>query len=341
MEVLEKQHIHLQTVIDRFLKIKSLDELARLLKTDKTLFSYHLNKPLYTKFSIPKKRNGKRDITAPNEDLKLLQKRLNYFLQYIYYVLKSDCVHGFVKTPIREERSCGIVSNASVHVGKKFLLNIDLKDFFDTISTKRVKDVLFNQVNLFTNETIVNGITLLVTYMGKLPTGAPTSPVIANLVCMSLDSELSNYCDGVGITYTRYADDLSFSSDSYFRDEQVNQIRSIIAKHEFTINEKKFRLLSSKSKQTVTGLVVNEKLNVDRTYIRQIRAVLHHIQLNGWIVAAAKHYKLTQTSMDDVWKLKYKLKGQIDFVGQVRGNEDGIHIKLKSNYESLIVINKF
>ncbi len=162
----------------------------------KLLFNYHLNKPLYIQFTIPKKRNGKREITAPNEDLKQMQKRLNYFLQHIYYTLKPDCVHGFVRTPVREEKISSIVSNAAPHVGKKYLLNIDLKDFFDTITAKRVKEVLFKEVNLFKNETLVNCITLLSTYKGKLPTGAPTSPVLANMVCLELDKELEMFCDG-------------------------------------------------------------------------------------------------------------------------------------------------
>jgi RNA-directed DNA polymerase len=341
MEKKEKDHIHLQTIVERFLRIKNLDELTGLLKTDIHRFNYHLNKPLYMKFSIPKKRNGKREITAPNEDLKLIQKRLNYFLQHIYYTLKPDCVHGFVNTPIGEEKVSSIVSNAMPHVGKRYLLNIDLKDFFDTITAKRVKQVLFSQLELNANEVLVNGIVLLSTYKGKLPTGAPTSPVMANMVCLGLDYDLLRFCEAKGITYTRYADDLSFSSDNYFSEEHTSEIRSLVGKHEFVINEKKFRLLSSKSKQTVTGLIVNKKLNLDRIYIRQLRAVLHDITLRGWIAATSKHFNLTVTSMDDVWKLKYKLKGQIDFVGQVKGKGDGIYLRLKTNYESLNLLNKF
>lgn len=108
----------------------------------------------------------------------------------------------------------------------------------------------------------------------------------------------------------------------------IQNIRTIINKHEFTINEKKFRLLSSKSKQTVTGIIVNKKVNVDRTYIRNIRAVLHHIKTEGIEEATKKHYKVSQANQFVQQKLLFKLKGQIDFVGQVRGKEDEIYLKM-------------
>jgi RNA-directed DNA polymerase len=105
-------------------------------------------------------------------------------------------------------------------------------------------------------------------------------------------------------------------------------MRTIINKHDFTINEKKFRLLSSKSKQTVTGIIVNKKVNVDRTYIRNIRATLHHIKTEGIEEAAKKHYKVVIADQFLQQKLLFKVKGQIDFVGQVRGREDGIYLKM-------------
>jgi RNA-directed DNA polymerase len=119
----------------------------------------------------------------------------------------------------------------------------------------------------------------------------------------------------------------------------IQDLRILINKHDFTINEKKFRLLSSKSKQTVTGIIVNKKVNVDRTYIRNIRAVLHHIKAEGIEEAAKKHYKVSIADQVLQQKLLYKVKGQIDFVGQVRGKEDAIYLKVKNYFDGFKIFN--
>jgi RNA-directed DNA polymerase len=338
MQVLKKNKVILYKETERFLQIKTLGELVRLLRIDEKSFNYHLNKPLYFNFKIKKKKGGEREISAPNEDLKLIQKRLNYFLQHVYYLIKPVCVHGFVLKPLGENRTNNIISNAQVHVGKSFLLNIDLKDFFSSIAAKRVKEVLFNQVSLFESEILVDVITLLCSFEGRLPTGAPTSPVMANFCCLEMDHELQIFCKEHSIAYTRYADDLSFSSNEFFTDEIILKLRSIIVKNQFEINEKKWRLLSSKSKQTVTGLVVNKKININRVYIKQIRAILHSVESLNWFKASQLHFKHQKPFFDDGTKLKNKLKGQIEFIGQVRGKNDLVYLNYKQRLNALLFI---
>ncbi len=132
------------------------------------------------------------------------------------------------------------------------------------------------------------------------------------------------------ISYTRYADDLSFSSETFIQKEFIGSLNHIIGKYGFELNESKIRLQSSKSKQTVTGIVVNQKVNVDRKYIRNLRATLHHWELNGLEKAAAKHFGNTKLKSS---YLIPKVKGQIEFVGQVRGISDLIYQKLKIKFE--------
>jgi RNA-directed DNA polymerase len=326
----------LETKTEIFYGQKNLVSLARLLNTNVSIFENRLNYPIYTPNKIPKKKGGWREILVPEKELMKIQTNLNYYLQMAYTLIKPDCVHGFLIRDFNRENSRGIVSNARQHVGKAFLLNLDLKDFFPSISAKSIKQQLFNDSKLFANETVVNAITLLCTYQGYLPTGAPTSPVISNFICLPLDKSLMAFCAERNITYTRYADDLSFSSDNYFSEECINEIRNWISQHDFALNEKKFRINSSKSKQTVTGLVVNTKVNVDRKYIRNIRACIYNWRMNGLEFATAKHYQVISPDMEKQTEFANKLKGQVEFVGMVRGSEDEIYNRYRRDLKYLI-----
>jgi RNA-directed DNA polymerase len=159
--------------------------------------------------------------------------------------------------------------------------------------------------------------------------------VLSNIICLPLDYALSSYCENNQITYTRYADDLSFSSNKYFSEKCISEIRQIIKEQQFAINEKKFRINSRKSQQKVTGLVVNNKVNVDRTYIKTLRACLHNWKLSGLEHAAAKHYCVIMPSNEQQTQFVNKLKGQIEFIGMVRGKEDKIYLKLRKEEKSL------
>lgn len=319
-----------------FQSVQTLKKLASVLVVNPTIFSDRLNAPVYTTNRIPKKKGGWRELLVPEKELKYIQKNLNFYLQLYYNDIKPDCVHGFLMNERNGDKTRGIVSNAQAHIGKAFLLNLDLKDFFPSISAKRIKHQLFKELDLFANENIANAITLLCTYKGYLPTGAPTSPVISNIICLQLDRQLSAFCKERGITYTRYADDLSFSSDDYFTDECINDVKKLIEQHHFKINEKKFRINSCKSKQTVTGLVVNTKVNVDRRYIRNIRACLYNWRMNGLEFATAKHYQVISPDMEKQTKFANKLKGQVEFVGMVRGSEDEIYKRYRRDLKYLI-----
>jgi RNA-directed DNA polymerase len=249
-------------------------------------------------------------------------------LQAVYLLIKPKEVHGFIIKPKGYEVNHSIISNAAIHTNKKHVLNIDLKDFFPSISAKRVREIMEKHVGI-QHAAIADALALLCTYKKMLPTGAPTSSVLSNFACIEMDNELINFCTQHDISYTRYADDLSFSSNHYFSSDEIKLIRTIITKYHFTINEKKFRLLSSQSKQMVTGIIVNKRLNVDRTYIRNIRATLHHIKIEGIEAAAKKHYQVDIADIKLQQKLLFKLEGQINFIGQVRGKQDLIYLKLK------------
>ena len=325
-KIIDKTIVY-ELLANKFLSLKHTFEFANLLMVDPVKLNYHINKPLYYSFQVPKKSGGIRKIQSPNEDLKRIQKSLNYFLQLVYLSVKPNSVHGFVRKPGAKDVVFNIISNAAVHVNSKYVLNMDLQDFFPSISAKQVRDVLLAEPFNFCPE-IATLVALLGSYEKRLPTGSPCSPVLANMVCYEMDKELELYCLVNSINYTRYADDLSFSGNNYFEQNTIDQIKTIINRNQFTVNTKKTRVHSSCSQQTVTGLVVNQKVNVDRKYIRNLRAILHHWKLNGLEKATIKHFNGVYDSL----KFINKIKGKIEFVGQVRGKEDGIYLKLKEKF---------
>jgi hypothetical protein len=263
-----------------------LNELRYMIYNRKVSQTNH-----YYTFEIPKKSGGKRKISAPKRKLKYLQLwMLNNILNRIPV---SDFTHGFVS-----QRS--IVSNAIPHVGADIVINIDLKDFFPTIDYSRVKGLmkalgyseqiatvfalLCTQAEIETVQ--MDGVTYYV-QTGKrfLPQGSPASPAISNLIAYRLDRKVQGLAKKVNFTYTRYADDLTFSTAKE-NEKNISKLlyflKKIIEEEGFTIHPEKTHIMRKGSLQKVTGIVVNEKPNVERNQLRKFRSLLHHIETEGW-----------------------------------------------------------
>ncbi len=317
------------------LSLENETQLCKMLDISFTSLSEVINNPIYHSFEIPKKKGGKRNIDAPDDILKEIQRKLNYFLNAYYLMIKPESVFGFVIQPHDLGKICAIAENAKPHVGKMQVLNIDIKNFFPTINVKQVKALFQSEIFEF-DEHLATVMALLVTYKGLLPIGAPTSPAIANFICCQLDNEMQQLCTANNISFTRYADDLTFSSSVKIDTDIILDIVSIINKNHFSINEKKFRIQSANSKQTVTGLVVNKKVNVDRKFIRKIRAILYDIRLNGLKKAAMHHFKIDE-NIDEatLGYFIHRLEGLINFVGQVRGKQDFIYARFKNEFDEI------
>jgi RNA-directed DNA polymerase len=315
--------------------VKKPAELCVFLKTPLYPFESLINNPCYNNFQIKKKRGSFREIYSPDKKLRKVQRRLNYFLQAYYLWIKPSEVYGFVVHPDYLGPYCNIVANAQVHVGKKYVLNMDLKDFFPSISAKRVKDVFSSPLFDF-EEQIAIALTLLTTYEGKLPIGAPSSPVISNFICLGLDSDLKLFSEVNGLTYSRYADDLTFSSDFVISNDDILDIILIIKKNNFEVNEKKLHLKTANQKQTVTGLIVNDKVNIDRKFLKKIRAMLHDLTKNGLLAAVKNHFSLEKPSEIHYSRFINRLQGYINFVGQVRGKTDVLYLKYKTEFDTVL-----
>lgn len=244
----------------------------------------------YIRFQIPKKTGGYRVISAPMPRLKEAQ---NWILENILEKVEMhEAAHGF-----RASRS--IVTNARPHVGAEAIINIDLKDFFPSVAYKRVKG-LFRSLGysdgaatifgLICTEAEVEQIELdgktyyVATSDRHLPQGAPSSPAVTNLLCRRLDRRLSKMADELGFTYTRYADDLTFSASGDDLKNICNVLRrteSVVAHEGFEVHPDKTRVLRRSRQQEVTGVVVNSKPNVSRKELKKFRAAIYQIEKDG------------------------------------------------------------
>ncbi len=222
---------------------------------------------LYHVHELPKKCGGKRRITAPDGRLKKLQRRIveNGFRR----LELPDPVHGF-----RPGRS--IVSNAMPHVGCAMVVNVDIDDFFPTTSYRQVVRACYKLCDLGLSERAALFVADLCSFQGALPTGAPTSPYIANLVLASVDRALTTVCERAGWHYTRYADDLTFSGQEHVT-TILPFVGRILGQLGYQLDPEKTNVFRRGRRQMVTGLVVNVRPNLPRTIRRRIRAAVQRV----------------------------------------------------------------
>lgn len=244
----------------------------------------------YVRFQVPKKSGGTRELAAPHRRIAAAQEWIR--IQILDRIPLHDAAHGFVA-------GRSTLTNATPHVKRASVINADLKDFFPSITFPRVKGV-FQQLGYSPAAATVFALLCTecprakVTFEGRelhvatepraLPQGACTSPALSNLVARGLDGRLAGVARKLGWTYTRYADDLTFSADSEAAAKTawlLARLRHIVAEENFTVNEKKTRVQRPNTRQSVTGIVVNEHPAVPRDIIRRIRSILHHAKTEG------------------------------------------------------------
>lgn len=350
----EEKDEYLEEIRERWPQIKAKESLLSILNVALTFlygkdarkltlrmlnyyaYSSH-NKNRYVTFQVPKKKKGVfRTIDAPCAGLKMIQRAMNLIFQTIY--TPHEAAMGFV--PHRS-----VVTNARVHMGQKYVYNIDLKDFFPSITSGRLFKRL--QVAPFCMDkkmaSIVTDLCCYTNADGKnvLPQGAPTSPTITNFISGHLDRKLSKLARAYGMKYTRYADDITFSCSSNMFAEDgkfCKSLRNIIEEEEhFKINTDKTRLCHSGERQEVTGLTVNEQTNVTRKYVKQIRLFLHIWEAKGLPEAQRffeKHYtpKTTRPNVG-IPHIENVIAGKLLYLKMVKGENDETYRKL---YERLM-----
>ncbi|GAA6278181.1 retron St85 family RNA-directed DNA polymerase [Enterocloster bolteae] len=291
--------------------INGFTHLAEQLSLTKGLlyFLTYQKNYCYTLKEIPKKDGTFRKICIPNLSLKVVQKWI--LIEILEKINVSKQAMAFVP------KKNGLKSNAEYHKKNIFLLEMDIENFFGTIKEEQVFRLF---CNIGYNTKVSTILTSLCTFDGELPQGAVTSPYLANLILFHLDARLNGLCSRKDIVYTRYADDLSFSSNDRAKLNGIeNFVKYIVSDEGFEINEKKTRYLSNDVKKSITGITINnEEIHVDKKFKRKIRSMIFNSIAN-------KNYALND-----------KIRGSIAYVNSI---EPGYQEKMYKYIEQ--IINKY
>lgn len=369
MKITEKQSAFIK---EAFRKMKDKHDFLELMNYTKAIiygkdaFPFELrqinyysfapeNRNRYFQFSIKKKSGLQRTIHAPVKGLKAIQKCLNLIFQQIYY--PGPAATGFVP-------SRSILDNAKIHAGSLYVYNLDLKDFFPGIDQARVWGRLkFPPFNL--NEQrerleLANIIASLcchemeverqdenndwkVEIRKVLPQGAPTSPTLSNIICQQLDFYLTAVAKRFNLKYSRYADDITFSSmhNVYQKDSAfIKELHRIISEQGFHIKDSKTRLQKKGYRQEVTGLVVNEKPNVKKKYIKELRLWLYLWETYGYKKASV-YFSEKYDAEGNIIKVRKSglsevISGKLNYLKMVVGKENNNYRMLRNRFDKLI-----
>ena len=335
----------LEESVAAFCQLSTSSDVARFFEVPENQLLYILytlpDIKKYKFFDIKKKRGGHRQIKAPIKGTAILLSKLKPALQELYRT--KTCVHGFV-------RNKSVVSNAKEHRRKKYVLNVDLDDFYGHINFGRIRG-LFMAKPFEMGPKAATVLAQLCTHDNSLPQGSPVSPILSNFIAADLDKRLTVLAGRYQLYYTRYADDITFSTTknrfprdiAYFEGSNPitgntfvgKELKHAIFSSGFEINFGKVRLQIPTIRQEVTGLTVNEFPNVERKYIRKIRAMIHAWKKYGLIEAEREHILKYAKSppdidLDELDGTYYKsvLYGHLAYLKMVRGESDEIYMRL-------------
>lgn len=270
----------------------------------KTLYglSNRIEKHYHTVF-IPKSDGTKRKLSVPDFILKKVQRSIADNILAYYPISKYATAY---------KPGSNVQRNAHLHVNKKKLLKLDIEGFFDNITYSKVKDIVFHKDKF--SEPIRILLTMLCYCKESLPQGAPTSPAITNIIMYDFDEAIGAYCQSKGVCYTRYCDDMTFSGDLDEK-EIIKVVRKELKGLGLFLKNRKTAVIPNFKRQTVTGIVVNEKINLTKEYKNKIRQEMYYIEKFGF-ESHAKNQGIT----DDFAYLT-SLKGRIAFVLQTCPND--------------------
>lgn len=315
----------------------SLQDIAVLLGFKPKALAYVLYiKPVgerYKKFEIPKRSGGSRTISAPYPDLKNLQKRLTNLLQDCVAKIeankKSNSVlsHGF-------RPKFSIITNAQGHRNRRYVFNVDLENFFGTINFGRVRGFFISNRDFQLKPEVATIVAQIACFENALPQGSPCSPVISNLIGHMLDIRLAALAYKVGCTYSRYVDDITFSTnkrdfppaiarsaDGLSHEWNIgDELLLTIRRYGFSVNDKKTRMQYQGSRQEVTGLIVNSKLNTRFEYRHRARAMVHLLRTTG------SYYRTTTLAKEGEGLVTEKHDGTIDQLNGILSFIDSVDV---------------
>ena len=258
----------------------------------------------YHKAKLPKKSGGYRNLSVPDEILKSIQKQIAEVLLIHMPVSRYAKAYRFGSSTLH---------NAKHHVGKQVVLKLDILHFFDSIRYSTVKDKVFPE-GIYA-EPLRILLTMLCYHKDALPQGAPSSPAITNIILYEFDELIGQWCRERDIPYTRYCDDMTFSGD-FDPAEVIRFVRLELKKMDFLLNEQKTRIQRPGQQQSVTGIVVNEKLSIPANYRRKLRQELYYCRNFG----IQEHLqKISLEIPEETYRMQ--LLGKVNYVLQIHPND--------------------
>jgi hypothetical protein len=334
------------TILEKLRDAKNINDFAPLLGFRPKMVAFILYKmprveKCYETFTIPKKNGGLRKINSPNDKLKLLQRRLATLLYDCYdEIIKENkgtigISHGF-------KRGYDIFTNSRRHCRKRYVFNVDLKDFFPSINFGRVRGFFLNDKNFKLHEKVATIIAQIACYENQLPQGSPVSPMISNLIGNILDIKILKLAKNTKCYYTRYADDLTFSTNNKqfpkcIADENNgtwligDKLKKCIEESGFKINKNKVNMQYKYSRQTCVGLVINKKVNIKNEYYRKARAMCNNLFNNNTFYIEKNDQKNSIAQLEGILNFIYWIKQHYFNEKKDKNKEEGIK-KLYGKY---------
>ncbi len=301
----------------QFTNCKTYKQVAQLIRYSPKEITLQAFSPLYYHFTVPKKDGSSRFIESPEAQLKKLQRKLNSYLQCVYYTKQSQVSYGFIMYAKGSKTKKNIYTNALNHLGCNYLLNADFKDFFHQITIAHVTNIFKSKLFNFDTYT-AHTLAKICCYKDRLPMGAPTSPVLSNLYTIQLDANLYNWSQKNNFTFTRYVDDLTFSSKTHpVTLQHFAQIKEQCSLFHLKFNPEKTKILGKNDQKTVTGLLLNKTIDIDTTYYQELDKDMERL----------KHVVEVQHIMGETQKTvflkryKQEIMGKINFIATIEGKQ--------------------
>lgn len=251
----------------------------------------------YHPVTIPKKNGESRQLYVPDEFMKSIQRQINEKL------LSKEEVSPFARAYVPGGST---KRNASPHIGQPMILKLDIRHFFDRLIYPLVKEKVFPKEKYSESNRVL--LSVICVYMDALPQGAPTSPIISNIILREFDNKVGNWCMERGVVYTRYCDDMTFSGE-FDAKEVIVFVKKELKEMGLFLNNKKTVIAGRGQKHIVTGIVVNEKMSLPKAYKRQIRQEMYYCMKYG-VESHLKASKINETPQEYI----SKLLGRINYV---------------------------
>lgn len=313
-------------------KVVSVKDLAWYLNTSTKQLKEFQTVDHYVTFEIPKPgKSEMRTIEAPTGLLKFALDRLSDGLQWLYSDHRTSAAHGYIRSVKNEPDKRTIFTNAKKHIGKNYLLNMDFDNFFHQITEDKIR-MLFAHSQLFSFDAETEELlTKLVCYKGRLPMGSPTSPPLSNFAVMDLDRELTRWTKHQGIIYTRFVDDLSFSSEKPINNEKFKMINTFFKEHHFLPDPAKTKWYSKTDSKEVTGLIVSNKISLPNEYLSELAKEINRLTTTKAFVLQYPDYSV----MEWAQKLERVVQGRLNFVKTVYGGQATEYLQLLEQFHGI------